>query len=373
MEERPRYRLLRRLYVRHEHLAPPLFFLGGVTWDALTLRRIDAPIDNLILGIYLVLLGGFVVLTALDRTDRPLPKGLRLLSPWSTGAIQFLAGGLFSAYVIYYTRSASFTTASLFLLVLVAVLVANELLWSRAKSVYPLIGIYFLAVFCYFTFFLPVVLGTMGTTVFLASGLLSAGIVTGLLVYLSRHQVFETPRSFLRAVAVVLGLLGVVVLFYVNHWIPPVPLALQDAGVYHDVTRKDDAFVLHYEELHYEEPPWTRPWQTDSDPFHYAPGDTIYCFAAVFAPTALQTDVYHRWQYYDAEDERWVDTDRIGYRVVGGRRRGYRGVTFKQHVWPGDWRVTVETADQRPIGRVRFEVVPADTSRNVNLVPRRYE
>jgi len=368
LEERPRYRLLRRLYTRHEHAAPPLFFFGGVTWDALTLRRIDALFDNLILGVYLVLLGGFVVLAALNRMDRPLTGGLRLLSPWTPGAIQFLAGGLFSAYVIYYTRSASFTTASLFLLVLVVVLLANEVLWSRAKSIYPLVGVYFLAVFCYFTFLLPVLLGEMGTPVFLASGLLSAGLVVVLLLYLSTHRVFPTPRSLLGAVALVLALLGTVVLFYLNHWIPPVPLALQEAGVYHEVSRTDDAFVLRY-----EQPPWTRPWQSGSDPFHYAPGDTVYCFAAVFAPTALQTDVYHRWQYYDAEAERWVDTDRIGYRVVGGRRRGYRGVTFKRHVRPGDWRVTVETADERPIGRVRFEVVPADTSRKATYVTRRYE
>jgi len=356
-EESPRYRLARRFLHRHEHAVPPTLFFGGVTWDALTLQRIDAILDNAILGAYLVLFGAFVVLSTLDRNDRPLATPFQKLSAWAPSAIQFLAGGLFSAYVIYYTRSASFTTASLFLLVLVALLVANELIWSRLWSSYLLLGVYFLAVFCYFTFFMPTILGTMGFGVFLTSGFVSAGVVIALILYLDSHDVFAGTWSFLGAVATVLSLFGLVVVFYVNHWIPPVPLALREAGVYHQVDREDGAFALYY-----KDPPWYRPWTEQDDPFRYATGDTVHCFAAVFAPTKLETKVYHHWQYYDREEDTWVDTDRIGYRVVGGRQRGYRGVTYKRHVHPGDWRVTVETADRRPIGRIRFEIVPADST-----------
>ncbi|MEF8796962.1 MAG: DUF2914 domain-containing protein [Salinivenus sp.] len=368
MEESPRYRWARLFLHQHEYAAPPLLFFGGVTWDALTLQRIDALLDNLILGVYLVLLGGFVVLATLARNDRPLPAPLQKLAPWAPGIIQFLAGGLFSAYVIYYTRSASFSTASLFLLVLVGLLVANEVVWSRVWSSYLLIGVYFLAVFCYFTFFLPTVLGTMGLGVFLTSGFVSAGLVIGLILYLDGHGVFGGTWSFLGAVGVVLALLGLVVVFYVNHWIPPVPLALREGGVYHEAERKGEAFLLRY-----EEPPWYRPWQNDDDPFYYTSSDTVHCFTAIFAPTALQTDVYHHWQYYNSTREAWVDTDRIGYEVVGGRRNGYRGVTYKRHVHPGRWRVTVETADRRPIGRIRFDVVRADTSRTATYRVRRYQ
>lgn len=57
-----------------------------------------------------------------------------------------------------------------------------------------------------------------------------------------------------------------------------------------------------------------------------------------------------------------MNTDRIGY----------RGVTFKRHVHPGQWRVTVETADERPIGRIRFDVVSADTGRSPTYTVRQY-
>ncbi len=368
LSESPRYRLARRLYHRHETLAPPVLFFGGVTWDALTLQRVGALLDNVILGLYLVLLGGFIVLTLLDRNDRPLPASLQALSTWSLGAIQFLTGGLFSAYVIYYTRSASLTTASLFLLVLVGLLVVNELIWGRKRSGYLLIGLYFLAVFCYLTFLLPVVLGTMGFEVFLASGLLSVGLLLGLLLALHQQGVFGNLRSLAGAMGLVVALFGGLVTFYVQQWIPPVPLALQHVGVYHDVDRTGDAFVLRQERSSR-----ARFWEQKGDvPFHYTPGDTVHCFTAIYAPTDLQTRVAHQWQRYVPSQEAWVNTDRISYRVVGGRRSGYRGVTFKQHVTPGRWRVSVETAAGRPIGRIRFEVVPADSTRQPTFTTHRY-
>lgn len=364
----PWYRLARRWYHRHEALAPPLLFFGGVTWDVLTLQRIGALLDNVVLGLYLFLLGGFVVLALLDRHGRPLPSSLRALSTWSIGAIQFLAGGLFSAYVIYYTRSASLTTASLFLLLLVVLLVLNEWGWDRHRSGYLLIGLYFLAVFCYLTFLLPVILGTMGFWVFLASGLLSVGIATGLLIALRLRGVFARLRSFVGALCMVGLLFGGLVTFYVQHWIPPMPLALQHAGVYHDATQEGDAFVLRQEQTSR-----TGLWgQNGEDPFRYAPGDTVHCFTAIYAPTSLQTTVAHRWQRYVPSREDWVDTDHIDYQVVGGRRSGYRGVTYKEHVSPGRWRVSVETADGRPIGRVRFEVVQADSSTTASFTIHRY-
>lgn len=44
-----------------------------------------------------------------------------------------------------------------------------------------------------------------------------------------------------------------------------------------------------------------------------------------------------------------------GYR--GGREGGYRAYSFKQRLDPGDWRVDVEAADGRILGRVSVTVV----------------
>ena len=42
---------------------PPVFFFSGVAYDTLTLTRIDRLQDNLLLLIYLLLLGVLIVLT----------------------------------------------------------------------------------------------------------------------------------------------------------------------------------------------------------------------------------------------------------------------------------------------------------------------
>ncbi|PSQ90993.1 MAG: DUF2914 domain-containing protein, partial [Bacteroidetes bacterium QH_2_63_10] len=67
------------------------------------------------------------------------------------------------------------------------------------------------------------------------------------------------------------------------------------------------------------------------------------------------------------------DTDRITYEVVGGRRTGFRGVTYKRHLQPGEWRVSVETAAGRPIGRMHFTVIAADSSRDPTYTIHRYQ
>lgn len=332
----------------------------------LPLQRIDALLDTLILGVYLVLLTGFVALAALTRTNRPVPDALRKRSARSTGAIQFLMSGLFSAYVIYYTRSASFSTASLFLLVLVALRVANELVWRRTRSVYLLIGVYFLAVFCYFMFLLPVVLGQMGLAVFLVSGFVSAGLVIALLLFLDAHHVFGGPRGFLAP----------------WDWCSPSWAAW---SAFPSTTGSRPCRWPCRTAVYFTTPtarvrrscsvtrsrPGIAPGKPTTIPFATRPATR--CTASLLSSPPLETQVYHHWQYYHPEREAWVDTDRIGYRVVGGRRRGDRGVTVKRNVRPGAWRVTTETAGRRPIGRVRFDVVRADSARTAEYVVRRYE
>src|SRR6185503_9530675 len=105
--------------VLHKPFTPALFFFSGVTFDSVTLTRIDRLSDNLILLGYLGLLGVLIVL--LGRSGRasktieavPLPTAATLIErtrPYHPMAIQFLLGGLFSAYAIFYSRSASFTS-----------------------------------------------------------------------------------------------------------------------------------------------------------------------------------------------------------------------------------------------------------------------
>ena len=86
-----------------------VFFVSGVLYDTLTLTRIDRLQDNLILRFYLVALGFLVVLTGrlvvaavepsvLEPQGPSFARVLIKARPYYPMAMQFLLGGLFSAY-----------------------------------------------------------------------------------------------------------------------------------------------------------------------------------------------------------------------------------------------------------------------------------
>src|SRR5881396_726129 len=348
-------------------LLPVAFFLGGVTFDSVTLTRIDRLRDNLIMLLYLSLLGGLIVLTTradLGRatTDETVVPGnvksfvnvkslIARAQPHYPHAIQFLLGGLFSAYTVFYSQSASLTTTAIFFALLIALLVGNEFLRDRLTSanVRLLVSLYALVVFSFFTFFLPVLIGAMNTVVFLIGAGLSAAVTIKVVRLIYQQQPvpsrWEEVWTSLPAIVLIVVLVG----FYFLKWIPPVPLSLKFAGMYHKVAKVDDEFQLEFEKA-----AWYQFWKRSDDPFH-GEGPS-YCFTAVFAPVTLHTTIFHRWQYRAHPGLDFSTTDRIAIAIAGGRDKGYRGYTFKQRVTPGEWRVDVETAEGRVIGRVSFRV-----------------
>jgi hypothetical protein len=339
---------------------PVLFFFAGVTFDTLTLTRIDRLSDNLILLLYLCLLGTLIVLSARFENSSntmaatavlPVATVVERTRRYYPMAIQFLLGGLFSAYAIFYSRSASFTGTAVFFLVLIALLIGNEFLRDRVSNFKLMLALYAMATCSFQTFFLPVVTGVMNTAVFLIGALMSAALAVGIVRLVnkgrSRGQ-WETISTASPAFLVV----GALVVFYFLNWIPPVPLSMSLGGIYHKVARSGDVY-----QLTFEKPPFYRFWQRSDDPFRGQEGP--HCFTAIFAPVDLRAEIYHHWQHRQGEGGgagRFVTTDRIRLAIVGGREGGYRAFTVKQHVLPGYWRVDVETAGGRIIGRVSFRV-----------------
>ena len=340
-------------------LLPPLFFLSGVTYDLLTLTRIDRWIDNLILLIYLLLLGVLIILTgrlgietAQDHEQSAEPPAivrwlLRMRSYYPM-AIQFFLGSLFSAYAVFYSRSATFTGTAVFFILLVVLLVANEFLRNRLSSLRLLVSLYAVVCFAFFTFFLPVMTGYMNVAVFLIGAALSAGVIFRVVQLIYRGNQDRSRLEAIGVTAPAFALIGLLVGFYFLNWIPPVPLSLKYGGIYHEVKKAGDRFELSYEKQ------WYQFWKRADTTF---PADEpIYCFTAVFAPVDLNTTVYHHWYYRANGDRPFAHADRIPLKISGGREGGYRAYSFKQRLDPGDWRVDVETEDGRIIGRVSVKV-----------------
>lgn len=336
------------------------FFAAGVGYDTLTLTRIDRLQDNLILLVYLSLLGALIVLLGRDDIRRraeavppEAPRWARAVGQayaYAPMAIQFLLGGLFSAYAIYYFRSASLTASGIFLGLIVGLLVANEFLRRRLSNVTVVLALYATVCFSFFTFFLPVMLGAMNTRVFLIGAALTVAVVIQVLRLIARDNpqwsALRTARTGTPAFVVI----GLLVVGYFLNLIPPVPLAMKFGGVFHEARRVGDRFELTFEKQ------WYQFWKRSDTP--YPANEPVYCFTAVFAPVRLETTIYQHWYHRAKGAADYVSTDRIPIRISGGREGGYRAMTFKQGLDVGDWRVDVETENGRVLGRVAFPVEP---------------
>lgn len=327
-------------------------FVVGFAWDSLTLSRVDRLTDNLLLLGYLLALG--MALVAHHRVAA-LPERwprLALRVGWLDTAVKFLFGCLYSAYVVYYFKSATPGRSFVFLGLLVGLLVANEFFGQRMRTGRLRLALYCLCAFSFLLFFVPVATGFPGPGLFTIAAV-GAFALTSLVGALMFRGLGDRPlRQVLRPHALGwLGLLGGLFLLDGLGLVPPVPLALMGGGIFHEVERTDEGYVVTW-----ETPSWRHRLRRDDRVFRQREGEKAVCFSAVFAPTGMQLAIVHVWEFWDPELG-WTVSNRTPFEVRGGRDRGYRGYTWKRHLKPGHWRVRVVTGADREIGRYAFEVV----------------
>lgn len=342
----------------YERYISPLSLIVGFIADNLFLtRRVDLWQTNALLSFYLVLsAAGMLFLNAVEEGKL---RGRRYLAvaPFVPIVIQFAFGGLFSGYLSLYSRSAAFAGSWVFVIVVAILLVGNERFRRLYVRVPFQISLYFIVLFSFFIFYLPVLFHRIGVEMFLAGGMLSLVILAAFLVALGKvapRRMKESLTPAARAVALIFLVFNIL---YFTNLIPPLPLALRSAGVYHEVARVDGQYRLSGEEV-----PWYESFLNYNTIFHRAPGDTAYVFTAVFAPTGLSTTVVHEWQHYDAATSSWLTVSRLSFTISGGRDGGYRAYSAKDDPATGPWRVNVLTPDGRIIAQVAFTVVDATST-----------
>ncbi len=357
---RPRFvklpRNIEELARWYMHYISPVSLIAGFLVDYyILLRRVDLWTTNLIFFIYLTIAAGCILLLALIETGR-------LRRPWLLAAVpllpvvaQFAFGGLFNGFLSLYSRSAAIATSWLFIAALAILLLANER-FVRFYMRFPFqIGIFFTTLFSFLIFFLPVVFHRIGPYMFFASGIVSVALITFFLYVFSKivPEVVSRDRTTIaRTIAAIFIAFNIL---YFTGAIPPLPLALKEAGVYHAVARTGDEYRLLYEPLR-----WYESYLRYNTTFHRAPGESAYVYTAVFAPSGLSTVVFHEWQHYERAGSAWVTDETIPFFIVGGRDGGYRGYSVKTRPAEGLWRVNVITEFGQLIGRVSFEVVEVE-------------
>jgi len=315
------------LHKYERHLSSGALVIGFII-DNLTFQRIDRLLDSLILLAYILLSALSVYLLSVGKLPRILPI-----------VLQFLFGGLASALFIFYSRSGSLASSWPFLFALAGLLIGNELFKSRYEVFSFRISVFFFVLFSFVISYLPVVLGKIGPFVFVLSGVISL-----VLIWLFLRLIPDRPPY-----VPILGIFLAVNFMYFANIIPPIPLALKDFGIFHSLVRNSSG---QYEVLA-EQEPWYAFLQTKK--VHIAPGETLYAYSAVFAPTRLSLNIVHQWQY--KSDVGWQTVSALEFPIVGGRDGGYRGYSFHRNVTPGEWRVNIKTSDNQIIGRIDFVAI----------------
>ena len=341
---------------RHSKYAPILFFIGGFIFDSLTLGRIDRTYDLVMLCIHMSSLSITLYLYNMVDDGRWRNTILERYQDYFPLAIQFFFGGLSSAYVIYFSRSVSLSKTASFFVILILLFIANEFLKKRISNKYLQFGVYSFISFTFFTFMIPVFIKELNTTIFLISGVVSF-VITVLLVCIIYVESPSTRREVHmgKLMGLIILIYGTINAFYFLRLIPPVPLALDKGIVAHSIQLKDNEYFVSYE----PEDSFVF-WRKHKADFKYTPGEDIYIFSSVFAPTDLKKQIFHRWKWYNETTKEWEVMDKIGYDITGGRNGGFRGYTYKNNVKFGDWEVEVITDEEQILGVIDFTIVPSN-------------
>ncbi len=335
---------------RERHLTG-VWLAGGFAFDSWTFGRIDRPETQAVFIIYLLVAGvAIAILHALESR----PEGRKPSDKTRTILIfmtQFALGALLSGFCVFYIRSASLTSSWPFLLAMAAILIGSEYLRRyHTRLVFAALLLFF-SIYSYAILLVPIVIGQIGAVPFLISGMVAVGIFFVYMRALARlgHERYHGARMQV-AVGMVLITIALNAAYFLRI-LPPLPLVLTDAGIYHGAKRVNGNFQVAEE----EEPP---EWQAlfGSYPImHIQPGAKLYLYNAIFAPRGLRTRIVHEWLRHDPE-KGWITHQRISVPIVGGRADGFRYYTVKTGPKPGDWLVRINTFDGRAIGRVRFAV-----------------
>lgn len=329
--------------------------LFGFVFDSLTLQRIDAWRENLYMILMLLLVGVSIVFLNIQEKEGVEKASQAKKHFWFFNLLQFGFGALLGTFFIFYFRSATLISSWPFLLILLLAMVANELFQKRYARLTFQISFFYLCLYSFAIFLVPILTKRIGADMFIVSGLVSLLALWAFILILKKfaHEKFKDSKVILtRSIAVIF--ISINILYFTNI-IPPVPLSLKDGGVYHSVTKTSDgSYVTKGEGKSLAE-------YFRGETVHYIQGEPLYVYTAVFSPTKLNTRIVHEWQYKDEVTGEWITATKIPLSVSGGRGNGFRTFSLKSSLTPGRWRVNVSTPRGQLIGRVSFKIMSSDS------------
>lgn len=343
----------KNFYTKYERLIMPAFLVLGFVLDAITFKAIDVNTTFLLLSVHAVIVGLCIAYLRF-RAERWQAKEGKVLNYGDIVApvlMQFSLGALLSMVMIFYTFAGAIGVSWPFLIMLAFLALSNEIFKEYYLKPMVQFVVYFFVLSALFSLILPFRFHSISPWLFIAAGLLGLAFIYGFTSLLGKS--LPHVRALQKRTMKYSGsILAIVFLFYFLNIIPPVPLSLREADVYHRVSRAGNGYEVDREKqsiFRLLVPGYT---------VHVSPGQKLYVFSAIFAPSELYTDVIHHWQWKNPETGEWESRSKAAYSLLGGRTDGYRGYSFISMSIPeGKWRVDLETPRGQVIGRTSFRVV----------------
>jgi len=343
---------MRNWFARYERPISSLSLFGGFVFDAVTLKRVDLFWENIwVLG-HLAIVAICIIWIHAKENKPKNEKDPAKTHFWLVNVLQFFFGGLLSTYLVFYFRSATLSVSWPFILILAVAFIANESFKRHFARLGFQISLFFLSLFSFAIFIVPVIVHSIGPWVFVLSGVVSLILMRLFLAILARisKERFDNHKNII-FILIFFIFAGINALYF-THLIPPIPLSLKDAGVYHSIERNNEGNYV----VTREEENWPDSFFFGED-FHEGPNTTTYVYSAIFSPSSLNLTVVHDWEYYNESLQSWISMDRVKLPVVGGRDGGFRTYSDKEDLAAGLWRVNVETVQGEVIGRLRFTII----------------
>jgi len=339
---------IRNFYERFERPISSFSLLAGFVVDIFTLNRVDAFFENFWIFGYLVIIGTFIILIHVKEGTASAQAHF-----WYVNILQFAFGGVFSAFLILYFRSADIMVAWPFIALLAGIFIANEFLKKHYIRLGFQISLFFFSIYFFLIFLIPVLLRKVGVEIFLLSGLISLlaiGLFIKILFYFTKNESVKSKKFIALLITIVFISTN---LLYFTNLIPPIPLSLKDGGIFHSIQKNG---VGNYRVV-YEDRGWREYFKLYKD-FEYQAGNPVYAFSAIFSPKNFKFSIVHEWQYYNETQNKWITERTINLPVTGGREGGFRTYSLRTNLKLGKWRVNVKTEHNQTIGRLRFNIVP---------------
>src|ERR1051326_15218 len=249
--------------------------IGGFAFDNYAFRRIDLPNTQLVFISYLsVAAVSMLILHVLAErvaNGKEWPRW-RAILPFAT---QFALGGLWSAFLVFYSRSAVLTASWPFLMVLVAIFLGNEIFKHCHSRLAFAAVLFFFALYSYAIVTVPLLTHSVGVLNFLLAG----GVALVIFFALMRVVAGLGPQEW-RATRVQVGIGTVLVyalmnIFYFAGVLPPLPIALS-AGRGFYLVAKQGAISKGGAE--------PQSWSVKfgaAAVLHVKPGEALYVYSAV--------------------------------------------------------------------------------------------